>query len=76
VLKGIWRWLRIVGFVVGLMSGPLSLVRELYLIYNPNAIQSAALFWHCVWIAFILSAVLVWIAEYKGPKLLKLRLVG
>jgi hypothetical protein len=76
VLKGIWRWLRIVAFVVGLMSGPLSLVRELYLIYNPNAIQSAALFWHCVWIAFILSAVLVWIAEYKRAEALEAEIAG
>jgi len=65
VLKGFWRWLRIVGFMVALMSGVLSLGRELYLIYNPYAIQPANLFWHCVWIAFVLSSVTVWTAEYR-----------
>ena len=65
MLKGIWRWLRIVGLIVALMSGALSLFRELYLIYNPSAIHPASLFWHCVWIAFVLSSMTVWIIEYR-----------
>jgi hypothetical protein len=65
MLKGIWRWLRIVGLVIALMSGALSLLRELYLVYNPNAIQPANLFWRSVWIAFILSSVTAWTTEYR-----------
>jgi hypothetical protein len=71
VLKGFWRWLQIVGFMVALMSGALSLARELYLIYNPHAMHPANLFWHCVWIAFISSSVIAWVAEYRRAESFK-----
>jgi len=69
VIKGFWRWLRILGLVTGLMSGALSLFRELYAIYRPNTVPPAGLFWHCVWIAFVTSSVIVWFAEYRRAEL-------
>lgn len=65
MLKGFWRWLRIIGLIIGLMSGALSLIREAYTLYRPNAVSPAGLFWHCVWIAFIVSSVIVWFGEYQ-----------
>jgi hypothetical protein len=55
--------------MVGLMSGILSLARELYLMYLPpdqaQQIQKS-LFWRCVFISFILSAALAWWVEHKA----------
>jgi hypothetical protein len=43
----------------------ISLFREMYFIYNPHAIQPGSLFWRCVWVAFILSSISAWTAEYR-----------
>jgi hypothetical protein len=55
--------------MVSLMSGILSLARELYLMYLPpnqaEQIQKS-LFWRCVFISFILSAALAWWVEHKA----------
>jgi hypothetical protein len=57
-------WLRIIPVVVFLMSGLLSIFRELLLIYRPQT-QPRTLFWHCTIVAFILSAGIVWWNEHK-----------
>lgn len=51
------------------MSGALSLFRELYTLYRPNALSPTGLFWRFVWIAFILSSATAWIAEYRRAEL-------
>lgn len=71
MLKGFRRWLRIVVLMIGFMSGGLSLIRELLAIYAPQRIQSASLFWHCVWIAFILSSFSAWFLEYRRSESLE-----
>ncbi|HEV1996153.1 MAG TPA: hypothetical protein VGR03_17600 [Candidatus Acidoferrum sp.] len=59
-----WKWLGIFGLVVGLMSGILSLFRELLGVYRPDQAHAASLFWRCVWIAFIISSVSAWASQY------------
>jgi hypothetical protein len=71
LLKGFWRWLRIFSLTVGLMTGPLSFVREVLVIYSPSHSQSASVFWRWVWIAFVLSSFTAWIAEYRRSESLK-----
>jgi len=71
LLKGFWRWLRIFSLTVALMTGPLSLLREVLGIYSPSHSQSAVVFWHWVWIAFILSSFTAWLAEYRRAESLK-----
>ncbi|MFL6388688.1 MAG: hypothetical protein ACJ71U_14490 [Terriglobales bacterium] len=51
--------------VVALMSGILSIVREILLIYFPAQTQQRPLFWGCVRIAFILSALLALYGAYQ-----------
>ncbi len=75
MFKGFWRWLRIFSLTVALMTGPLSFVRELLSIYSPSHIQLASVFWHWVWIAFIFSSSIAWIAEYRRAESLKNELV-
>jgi hypothetical protein len=62
----------LVVLVVTLMSGILSLVRELLAIYAPERVPPASLFWHCVWIAFIISAVVSWWNEHSQLNDLKI----
>jgi hypothetical protein len=71
LFKGFWRWLRIFSLTVGLMTGPLSFVRELLAIYSPTHGQPAGVFWHWAWSAFILSSVTAWILEYRRSESLK-----
>lgn len=53
------------------MSGILALVRELVAIYHGGRIQSASLFWRCVWVAFIVSAAWLWFIEHRHVVLLQ-----
>jgi hypothetical protein len=57
-------WLQIVLIMVALMSGILSIIRELISIYAPNRVVGGSLFWRCVWVSFIISAVLLWGIEH------------
>jgi hypothetical protein len=66
--------LKILVIVVALMSGVLSLVRELVGIYAPGKVPQASLFWRCTWIAFILSAAIVWYTEHKKVRELEQKL--
>jgi hypothetical protein len=57
------RWPAIVGIrSIALMSGALSLFRELHGI-STNTPTTRSLFWSCVWIAFIVSAFISWFQE-------------
>lgn len=51
--------------MVALMSGVLSILRELTLIYFPNQVNQRPLFWHCVIIAFIVSMGIIWWQQSK-----------
>ena len=58
-----FKWIRLPSLMVVFMTGALSLLREVYGIYR-GAIPPATVFWRCVWIAFILSALVVWLEEH------------
>lgn len=49
--------------VVGLLSGALSVVREVQLMYLPAKAQEKRLFWAFVRIAFVVAAILLWADE-------------
>lgn len=57
--------LRLVLWVVALMTGVLSIMRELLGIYRPDEYQTRSLFWNCVIIAFIISAAILWFIEHQ-----------
>lgn len=59
-------WLNIVLLAVALMSGILSIIREGILIYNPTKIDQKRIFWGCMRIAFIISALLLWGLEHQA----------
>jgi hypothetical protein len=62
------RWPVIVGArVIALMSGVLSLFREVRSIYT-NTPTTSSLFWSCAWIAFIVSASTAWYQEHLAAK--------
>jgi len=67
-------WLQILLLMVGLMSGIFSLFREVFLINHPEKAQNAHLFWRCVFITFIISAVSLWVSERQKTLDLKARL--
>ncbi len=52
-------------WVVALMSGFLSLARELLLMYRGEQVQQRTLFWNCVIIAFVVSATALWVIEHR-----------
>jgi hypothetical protein len=62
--------------MVGLMSGMFSLFREVFLINNPEKAKDAHLFWRCVFITFIISAVWLWGIEHQQTLDLRGRLEG
>ena len=51
-----WSLFQIALLAVGLMSGILSIVRELLAMYEPIKYQEKSVFWNCIVIAFIVSA--------------------
>ena len=54
------------------MSGILSILREALSIFLPNQVPQRSLFWNCVIIAFVISAVILWSIEHmKKNKLEK-----
>jgi hypothetical protein len=54
------------------MSGILSILREAVAIFLPNQVPQRSLFWNCVIIAFVISAVVLWVIEHaKKNKLEK-----
>jgi hypothetical protein len=57
------KWIRLPSLMVFFMSGSLSLFREGYNVYH-GTIPPATIFWRCVWVAFILSAVAVWVEDH------------
>lgn len=59
--------LKFVVFVVALMSGILSIVRELYGLYH-GALPPQNLFWSCTWIAFVVSAGILIRQEYTARR--------
>jgi hypothetical protein len=52
-------------WVVALMSGVLSIVREVYTMYS-GQLPAKPLFWSCIRLAFMLSAAILWFLEHKG----------
>jgi hypothetical protein len=61
--------------VVALMSGILSLARELLQIYRKPQIPQRPIFWKFVIIAFILSAASLWVIDHKQLNTTKAALV-
>jgi hypothetical protein len=60
-------WLKVVPLWVGLMTGLLSLVREIAVTFvdSPNPLWQKKVFWSCVWIAFVISSIWAWIQEHN-----------
>jgi len=59
-------WLGLIeyaGIAVGLMSGLLAIFREYFAIQHPERIPPKSLFWTCVRVAFIISAVVAWVGH-------------
>jgi hypothetical protein len=56
--------LLIVVWMIALMSGILSIAREVYGLYS-GTLPARSLFWSCVWIAFVVSAAILWAIEHK-----------
>jgi hypothetical protein len=52
-------------WMVALMSGTFSLFRELYGMYL-GTVPARSLFWSCTWIAFVVSAAILWAIEHKN----------
>ena len=52
-------------WVVALMSGILSIGRELLGIYRGNQVVPRTLFWNCVIIAFVISGGILWFLEHQ-----------
>ena len=52
------------------MSGPLSLFREIMIIYRPDQAQPRSLFWSCILIAFIISSAILLIKQHKKINIL------
>src|SRR5438105_15767297 len=57
--------LAVIFIVVGLLSGVLSIVREIQQMYWPATAQSPRVFWAFVRIAFVLAAVILWLDEHS-----------
>ena len=51
--------------VVGLLSGSLSVLREIQLMYLPAKATDQRIFWAWVRIAFVIAAVLLWVDEHS-----------
>jgi hypothetical protein len=73
-LKSHFGWLRIVPIMVGLISGILSIFREVLLFTAPDKVQEKPLFWASVRIAFVLSLIAAWWIEHKRSSELTARL--
>lgn len=69
-----FSWFQIVLLMVGLMSGILSLFREVYLIRNPEKTKDTNLLWRCLFIAYIISSFWLWIDEHTRAMTLQAQL--
>ncbi|MGA2022796.1 MAG: hypothetical protein ABSH02_19550 [Candidatus Sulfotelmatobacter sp.] len=58
-------WFQVVLLVISLMSGILSLIREAVLIRQPEKAKDHYLLWRCVFIAFIVSSLWLWMDEHS-----------
>ena len=68
MFKGYLQYpLSVLLWVVALMSGGFSIFRELYGIYS-GTLPARSLFWSCVWIAFVVSAAILWAMEHKAKE--------
>jgi len=59
-------WFKVVLLVVALMSGILSVIREWALIHASDKVNEKRLFWGCVRIAFVISAITLWAVEHSS----------
>ena len=64
----------IILIVIGLLSGSLSGLRELQVMYAPAKATDKRVFWGWVRIAFVVAAVLLWWDEHSKVKQLPLDL--
>lgn len=66
-----FKWLsylsvgRVVLLMVALMSGVLSILREVLALYSPERFTGRLPFWRFVWIAFIISVLFAWALEHN-----------
>jgi hypothetical protein len=60
--------------MVAVMSGVLAIFREVIGIYRGESISQRSLFWHCVLIAFVLSAAIVWFQQNQKITSLEIEL--
>jgi hypothetical protein len=67
-------WFQIALLMVALMSGIFSLFREVVLINNPEKAKDGHLFWRCVFITFIISAIWLWVSEHQQTMDLRVKL--
>lgn len=67
--------LLIILWVVSLMSGVLSLLRETYTIYS-GQLPAKPLFWSCTMVAFIVSAAILWGIEHRTVRQLREEILG
>src|SRR5262249_18070545 len=58
------KFVVILAIVVGLLSGVLSVIREIQAMYKPPKAGERPVFWGFVRIAFVISAVLLWVDEH------------
>src|ERR1039457_6354973 len=55
----------IIVLIVGLLTGALSILREVQIMYWPTALPPKPLFWSFVRIAFVIAAALLWWDEHQ-----------
>lgn len=65
MVRALRHAITVVAFVVALMSGILSLLREFLLFQYPTKFQEPPLFWGCLRVAFGVSLVALWHEERK-----------
>jgi hypothetical protein len=51
--------------MTALMSGALSVFREVYGLYS-GVVPARSLFWSCMYLAFVISATVLWMLEHKA----------
>jgi hypothetical protein len=64
---------RMVLFMIGLMSGGFSLIREVHG-FSTGSLPARSVFSICVWCAFIFSAAILWVLEFRDNETLRSRI--
>src|SRR5271170_1118433 len=59
------QMLKVVVFMVALMSGVLSIIREAIDLFFPNRFSHTSVFWRCVWVSFIISMMFLLYDEHR-----------